>query len=212
MSLHTTQFTNGKWHQNCYIVANGNGDALIIDPGSQAEEIAKLVSQNHWRIHAILNTHAHYDHVGAVALLKDLYQVPFYLHGADGQLLKRANLYRMLFESHEAIKVPAITHDISTLPAVFDVGPFSISWIATPGHTAGSVCLLLGGFLFSGDTLMHNALGRTDLADGNREHLIASVRKLLDLPRETVVCGGHGPQSTLGAEFSPGAPVWSLLQ
>jgi glyoxylase-like metal-dependent hydrolase (beta-lactamase superfamily II) len=212
MSLQVTQFVNGRWRQNCYIVANGNGDALIVDPGSQAEEIAGLVKQNHWQIHAILNTHGHYDHVGAVALLKDRYAAPFYLHGADGQLLKRVNLYRMLFESPEAIKVPAITHDISELPAVFEVGPFSVSWIATPGHTEGSVCLLLGGVLFSGDTLMHDAVGRTDLPGGSREQLLASVRKLMDLPRETVVCGGHGPQSTLGAEFSPGARVWSLLQ
>jgi hydroxyacylglutathione hydrolase len=212
MSLQIQQFINGKWRQNCYIAANHEGDAIIVDPGSQADEIAELVDQNHWRIHAILNTHAHYDHVGAVAPLKDRYQAPFYLHGADEHLLKRANLYRMMFESRDAIKVPAMTQDISKLPAVFDVGPFPVSWIATPGHTEGSVCLLLEGYLFSGDTLMHDAVGRTDLPGGNREQLIASVRKLMDLPGETVVCGGHGPQSTLGAEFSPGSKVWSLLQ
>jgi hydroxyacylglutathione hydrolase len=212
MSLQITQFTNGRWRQNCYIAANSKSDALIIDPGSQAEEIAELVNQNHWRVHAIVNTHAHYDHVGAVALLMERYQAPFYLHGADGQLLKRANLYRMMFESREAIKVPTVTHDISTLPTMFEVGPFSISWIATPGHTEGSVCLLIDGTLFSGDTLMHDALGRTDLPGGNREQLVASVRKLMELPGETVVCGGHGPQSTLAAEFAPGAKVWSLVQ
>jgi hydroxyacylglutathione hydrolase len=212
MSLQITQFTNGKWRQNCYIAANSNGDALIVDPGSQAEEIAELVDRNQWRVHAIVNTHAHYDHVGAVAPLMERYQAPFYLHGADVQLLKRANLYRMMFESRDAIKVPSVTHDISTLPEVFEVGSFSISWIATPGHTEGSVCLLIEGTLFSGDTLMHDALGRTDLPGGNREQLVASVRKLMDLPGETVVCGGHGPQSTLSAEFSPGARVWSLVQ
>ena len=212
MTLQVTTFVNGKWHQNCYIVSDNRSNAIIIDPGSQGEEIASLVETNHWRIHAIINTHAHYDHIGAVAGLQERYQAPFYVHGADEHLLKHANLYRMLFESRVAVKIPTITQDISTLPAVFEIGPFSISWIATPGHTEGSVCLLLENLLFSGDTLMHNALGRTDLPGGNRDRLIGSVRKLMDLPGETVVYGGHGPQTTLGTEFSPGTRVWNLLQ
>lgn len=101
---------------------NSDGAALVKTPetwllgrvgaGSQAEEIGVLVEQRRWRIHGILNTPGHYDHVGAVAPLKDRYQAPFYLNSADAQLLKRANLYRMLFESAEAIRVPAIDHNI----------------------------------------------------------------------------------------------------
>jgi glyoxylase-like metal-dependent hydrolase (beta-lactamase superfamily II) len=212
MSLEVITFVNGKWFQNCYIMFDQDNDAIIIDPGSRPEDIAALVEKNHWRIHAIVNTHAHYDHIGAVAGLKERYEVPFYLHGADEHLLKRANLYRMLFESREAVRIPTITHDISRLPATFEVGPFAISWIATPGHTEGSVCLLCKGFLFSGDTLMHNSVGRTDLPGGNRDQLHASVRKLMALPRETVVCGGHGPRTTLQVEFAPGARVRSLVQ
>jgi hydroxyacylglutathione hydrolase len=212
MSFHVTTFTNGKWRQNCYIVSNEQNDAFIVDPGSQTEDIAALIDVNRWRIHAIINTHAHYDHIGAVAALKERYNIPFYLHSADVQLLNRANLYRMLFESRDAIRIPTITHDISTLPQVFKIGPFELSWIATPGHTEGSVCLLLENLLFSGDTLMHNALGRTDLPGANRKQLIASVRKLMDLPRNTTVYAGHGPSTTLGAELSPDTRVWSLVQ
>src|SRR5581483_12178645 len=130
MSLQITQFVNGRWLENCYIIANDEGDAVVVDPGGQAHEIAELVSRNRWRVHAILNTHAHYDHVGAVAPLKDLYQIPFYLHAGDARLLKQANLYRMMFDSQEFIKIPSVTHDIAALPAVFQVGPFSLSWIA----------------------------------------------------------------------------------
>jgi hydroxyacylglutathione hydrolase len=212
VKLEVTTFVNGKWLQNCYIVANSEGDALIVDPGSQAGEIIALVDGRGWRVHAILNSHAHYDHVGAVAELKEHYQAPFYLHSADEHLLKRANLYRMLFESREAIRIPTVTYDIARLPETFEAGPFTLFWIATPGHTEGSVCLLLQGFLFSGDTLMRNALGRTDLPGGNREQLLASVRKLMSLPGDTVVCGGHGQRTTLEAEFSPRSRVWSLLQ
>jgi len=211
VSLDVTTFVNGRWRENCYLVTNGEGDALIVDPGSQAEEIMALVDANGWRVHAILNTHAHYDHIGAVVALMERYQAPFYLHAADETLLKRANLYRMIFESRDTIKIPAITHDISRLPESFEAGPFQICWIATPGHTDGSVCLLIGNFLFSGDTLMRNAVGRTDLPGGNRERLLQSIRKLMDLPGDTVVCGGHRERTTIAAEFAPGAYVRGVL-
>ncbi len=131
---------------------------------------------------------------------------PFYLHGADAPLLKRANLYRLLFEGREAVQIPAISHDIAGLPATFDIGPFAISWIATPGHTDGSVCLLIEDALFSGDTLMHNDVGRTDLPGGNHERLLVSVRKLMLLPGETVVYGGHGPEYDAGRGVCAGEP------
>jgi hydroxyacylglutathione hydrolase len=212
MSLEVTTFVNGRWRQNCYLIADGESNAIVVDPGSQADDITSLVDLKGWRVHAIINTHAHYDHVGAVAPLKDRYQAPFYLHKADEPLLKRANLYRMLFESRDAVQVPTVTHDIAGLPADFEVGPFTLSWIATPGHTEGSVCLLLQGFLFSGDTLMHGSIGRTDLPGGNRDQLVASVRKLMELPGDTVVCGGHGPRTTLEAEFAAGSRVRDLIQ
>ena len=212
MGLEITAFVNGKWRQNCYLVRDTEGNTIIIDPGSQPQEIEALVEQNGLRVHAVLNTHAHYDHIGAVAALQDRYAVPFYLHAADENLLKRANLYRMMFESRDPVRVPKITQDIASLPGDFTVGPFQVSWIATPGHTEGSICFLMNGCLFSGDTLMHDAIGRTDLPGANREMLLASVRKLMDLPPETVVYGGHGPKTTIGAEFAEGARVWSFLQ
>jgi glyoxylase-like metal-dependent hydrolase (beta-lactamase superfamily II) len=212
LDIQVTTIVNGRWRQNCYIVSTLEGDALIIDPGSAAADITATVELNHWRPLAILNTHAHYDHVGAVADLMDRYRAPFYLHGADERLLSRANLYRMLFESREPIRVPAITHDISTLPPVFGVGPFSVTWLATPGHTDGSVCLLVDGILFSGDTLMRGTVGRTDLPGGNSKRLLESLRMLADLPQDIVVCGGHGPRTTLAAELAAGAPVANLLR
>lgn len=211
MNHEVITFVNGQWRENCYIIATTGGDALIIDPGSQADDISSLITKRGWRVHAILNTHAHYDHVGAVAALRSLYEVPFYLHSADERLLKSANLYRMMFGAREAIKIPSVTYDISKLPPTFRTGPFDIVWIPTPGHTPGSVCLQIENALFSGDTLMHNAVGRTDLPGGNREQLLASLRSLMDLPRETIVYGGHGPSTTLEAEFSAGSRVWSLI-
>ena len=206
--VHT--FVNGRWKENCYIVTKNN-DALIIDPGSQADELIGWIDQNRWQIIAIVNTHGHFDHIGAVAALKEKFQVPFYLHGADARLVERGNLFRMVFESHEPIRIPTIDHDIAELASRFGLGPFQISWLSTPGHTQGSICLQIGDFLFSGDTLMRNAIGRTDLPGADREQLIASIRKLKALPGELVVCGGHGPRTTIAAEFSTGSRVASLV-
>lgn len=211
MDVQVTTFVNGRWRQNCYLITGSSADTIIVDPGSQADEIAALVDQNGWRVRAIVNTHAHYDHVGAVAALQDRYGAPFYLHRADEALLKRANLYRMLFESRDSVRIPSITHDLAAQRPAFEVGSLTLTWMATPGHTEGSVCLLLGGHLFSGDTLMRDTIGRTDLPGGNRERLLASVRQLMELPGDTVVLGGHGPRTTVAAEFAPGARVRSLL-
>lgn len=212
MSLEITTFVNGRWKQNCYIAANAAGDVFIVDPGSQADDLFALIEQRGWSVHAIINTHGHFDHIGAVAAVKDRFHAPFFLHGSDARLLERANLFRMVFEAPDPVKIPTITQDIAALPESFEVGPFRVSWIATPGHTEGSVCLRIENFLFSGDTLMHNAIGRTDLPGGNRDQLLASVRSLMSLPGETVVCGGHGPRTTIAAELSPQSRVWSLLQ
>ena len=210
MSLEVHTFINGRWKQNCYI-AVVDSNALIIDPGSQADELIALIDQNRWQVVAIVNTHGHFDHIGAVAALKDRCQAPFYLHSADARLVERGNLFRMVFESHEPIRIPTIDHDIAEMPNPFVLGPFQISWLSTPGHTQGSVCFEIENFLFSGDTLMRDAIGRTDLPGGNREQLLASIRKLKSLPGDTVVCGGHGPRTTIAAEFASGSRVLSLV-
>jgi hydroxyacylglutathione hydrolase len=212
VSFRVTTFVNGRWKQNCYFVSANDGNAIVIDPGSQADEMIALVEENGWLIHGIINTHGHFDHIGAVAPLQERYPAPFYLHKSDERLMQRANLFRMVFEAHDPVKIPTITQDISVLPEKFDVGPFSISWISTPGHTEGSVCLQLENMLFSGDTLMRNAIGRTDLPGGNRDQLLSSVKKLSFLPGDTIVYGGHGVPTTISAEFAPGAHAWSLIQ
>jgi len=212
MRLQVSTFVNGRWRQNCYLIANREKDVLIVDPGSDAPGLEKLINENRWHPCGIINTHGHFDHIGAVADLMDRYAVPFYLHRADDALLRRANLYRLVFEHPDPVRVPTITHDISKLPRLFRAGSFDVSWIPTPGHTDGSVCFVIQGMLFSGDTLMHEAIGRTDLPGGNRERLLASVRELQSLAAGTVVWGGHGPATTVGAEFSEGSCVRSLIE
>ena len=109
MSLRVELFVNGPWRQNCYLVANSAGAVLVVDPGSAAADIAALIEDNGWRPQAILNTHAHYDHIGAIVPLMARYDIPFYMHGSDARLLSRANMYKMIFEGSDVIRIPDIT-------------------------------------------------------------------------------------------------------
>ena len=212
MNLEITPFVNGRWKQNCYIAANSDGDAIVIDPGSQADDLIQLIEAKKWRIEGILNTHGHFDHIGAVAPVQEKYQAPFYLHSADERLMQRANLFRMVFEAKDPVKIPKMTRDIASLPRDFEIGRFKLTWMATPGHTEGSVVFLLDTMLFAGDTLMKGKIGRTDLPGGNRERLVESVKSLMSLPGEIIVYGGHGPATTIAEEFAEGSKVRGLLQ
>ena len=198
MSLRIEPFVNGPWRQNCYFVADGMGHVLVIDPGSAPEDIAARIEANGWRPLAILNTHAHYDHVGAIVPLMARYNIPFYMHGGDARLLARANMYKVIFGSPDVIHVPKITHDIRDEAPHFAIGAFEIKWMATPGHTPGSVCFRIGDNLFTGDTLMAGGRGRTDLPGGNAKHLNNSIDKLSNLEGAFTVWGGHGHPLSLG--------------
>ena len=99
--LNIKRFKTGNWQENCYIVQNSSNDGLIIDPGENYDEIAEYINENKINVLAIINTHAHYDHIGAVSILKDALEIPFYLHSKDSRLLKSANLYSALFDGQQ---------------------------------------------------------------------------------------------------------------
>jgi len=198
MSVHqVTTFVNGKWRQNCYVVANAQRQALIVDPGSDPEAISELVTKLGVQPVAVLNTHAHYDHIGAVSGLLQKYGIPFFLHGQDEKLLKQANLYKILFESKTSVLIPPFGKDFAKEAEDLTVAGFSVRVIHTPGHTAGSVCLLIGNDLFSGDTLMPSGPGRTDLPGGDKAKLRDSLNRLRELPEDHLVYPGHGKPFTL---------------
>lgn len=193
MSVHIDTFCNGIWWQNCYLIIGGDGKALIVDPGSDVGSIVDKLESNNWQPQAIINTHAHYDHVGAVAPLMERFGIPFYMHGDDARLLHQANMYKMIFGAKESISIPEISHDFCDLPATLDIAGFAVQWYSTPGHTAGSVCLRIDNNLFSGDTLLASGVGRTDLPGGDAGALGRSVDFLKELDGELKVWAGHGP-------------------
>ena len=115
---------NGKWTENCYVVSDKNS-SVIIDPSGNAEEIIGYLKDNKLTAIAIINTHAHFDHIGAVAELVQLYHCPFYLHSGDLKLLRSANLYRTLFLGEKPVKIPAVDFlfDKVSLPLRLDHYP-----------------------------------------------------------------------------------------
>lgn len=195
--INITTIVNGAWKQNCYLVTNAQKQLLVIDPGSESEAILHQISKLESKPIAILNTHAHYDHIGAVSAVLQQYQIPFYLHFGDAKLMKQANLYKILFESKNSISIPSFDKDLAHESNDLVIGEFAIKVMHTPGHTSGSTCFLLGGNLFGGDTLLPKGPGRTDLPGGNKIDLKESLLKLHELPSDCLVYPGHGKPFTL---------------
>ena len=123
------------------------------------------------------------------------------MHSADERLLKSANLYVKLFDGSGLIKIPSVDYyyDQSNVQDV--IKRFSIEVIFTPGHTQGSVCLLIDGCLFTGDTLLNEKIGRTDLPGGNEQVLKESLKIISKIPKQTNIYPGHGTSSTIGNEL-----------
>lgn len=193
MNLSIETIANGPWKQNCYVVADlDTKTAFIVDPGSDGAKIQERIDDGGFEPLAIVNTHGHFDHVGAVDSLMQTYGIPFYLSRDDAQLLKQANIYRVLFETKEAIVVPKVTNSFDPQDHKLSIGPFAISVIRTPGHTRGSVCLMVESEIFAGDTIFSQKVGRTDLPGGDSVALWESINTLKQLPRSLKVWPGHG--------------------
>ena len=200
----------GIWKENCHIISNNSNEALIIDPGADFNLIEQYISSHKLTPIAIINTHAHHDHVGAVEDCKIHFDIPFYLHSKDNKLLKQVNLYLMLFGDKNLVKVPKVDFDLKEVE-VLKLGNFTIKIIETPGHTKGGVCFLIDNLLFSGDTLLKGNIGRTDLPEANKAAAIESLKKITQLPANTIVYSGHGSVTTIGEECKNNVPLQELL-
>ncbi|MEX0692940.1 MAG: MBL fold metallo-hydrolase [Rhodospirillales bacterium] len=203
MSESVIRITNGPMRQNCYIV-HEDGIALIIDPGSEADRIIEAIDSNHLQPRAILNTHAHFDHIGAVEAVRTHFQIPFFLHDGDVPLMRRANLYKLIFSSETNVTVPKQVTSVADIRQS-DLGPFDVSVLETPGHTEGGVSFVIGASLFSGDTLMGSGPGRSDLPGGSRKALQQSLQKYAALPPDLTIYAGHGRPVSLGEALLAGA-------
>lgn len=189
----------GTFAANCYLIACGETrQAAIIDPGAEASNIAAMVLRENVEVKYIINTHGHIDHVGANEELRQKLGVPVLIHENDGDMCKKPHASLSVFVGKVRLAEPDRLLKGGDKVAV---GNLEIEVIETPGHTKGSVTLLAGGALFTGDTLFAGSIGRTDLPGGSFRDIISSIKdKLLIFPDETPVYPGHGPESTIGEE------------
>ena len=186
---------------NCYVVGDEvTRQAIVIDPGDDAEELAAEIVRQELTITAIVATHAHFDHIVAAERLRALTGAPFLLHDEDRPLLGWMQESGRLFLGVELPPPPEVDTPAREGDHI-SAGGVELEVIHTPGHSPGSISLAGPGALFSGDTLFAGSIGRTDLPGGDTKALLDAVRsKLFALDESLAVYPGHGPATTLGAE------------
>jgi len=190
----------GEMQANCYLAWDEQSkEAVVIDPGGDADTIFDAISRNSLKVIHIIDTHAHVDHVGANDLIRQKTEASLFIHSADVSLLQdlELNLSQVLGREKNFLPPTGVLEDKDKLK----LKGFDLEVLHTPGHTPGSVCLYGDGRLFSGDTLFAGGVGRTDLPGGNFKQLKDSLEhKILKLSDKVVVYPGHGPNTTIGKE------------
>jgi hydroxyacylglutathione hydrolase len=195
-------FTVGIAAENTYLLrADGAANALIVDPGDEAPKILGLVEELGVEIDAILVTHTHFDHIGAVAPVAEATGAPVYCPEIEVPVLADINAFVPFpgvgpFESYDADETVSGGEKL-------ELAGFEIDVIFTPGHSPGHVSYSIPDerALFSGDVLFQGSVGRTDLPGGDWNTLLESIRGLVDsLPEQTTVYPGHMGVTTLGRE------------
>ena len=185
---------------NCYIVGTkASGTGLVIDPGGNADNIKRAIDESRLDIEIIILTHGHSDHIAALRDIQDHTSAEVAIHAEDADFLEGYGSMSSQFGISYRTPHPPdrLLHEGDTIEA----GGLSFTVMHTPGHTPGSICLLSGNKVFTGDTLFHRGIGTTLMPGSSRPQLINSIRtRLMALPDETIVYPGHGSETTIGVE------------
>jgi len=197
--VYVKTITVGAFQENSYLVVDDRSSrAVIVDPGSEGERLVEAINRSGATLEAIWITHAHVDHVGAIAFVKRKWDVPIYLHPLDRRLYdaagRQAQVYGLPFE-----EPPAPDHEFADGQQI-KVGDAEMTVLHAPGHSPGHVVIHGNGIALVGDCLFAGSIGRTDLPFSNPPQLAASLEKISALPPETVVYPGHGMETTIGQE------------
>jgi glyoxylase-like metal-dependent hydrolase (beta-lactamase superfamily II) len=206
-------FALGYTMTNAYLVYDEfRGIGIVIDPGMEPAPLVSRIKELNLNIEAICLTHAHFDHIGGLEEVRELTQAPVYIHQAETDWLMdpQKNCSAFLPGFVEVICRPAerILHGGETLQLLGE----EVQVIHTPGHSPGSVTYVWGSVIFSGDVLFRDSIGRTDLPGGDYDTLMKSIQQhLMEMPEETKVLSGHGPETTIGREQNHNPFLTSIL-
>lgn len=191
----------GAIGENCYLIYNGES-MLIVDPGADAPKLIAAIDHLGRKPAAILLTHTHYDHIGAVEEIREKYQIPVYVSPYEQAWLGDPQMNLSGLARHDDLA------DIVVRPAEeefenksYEIGGLHFEVVPTPGHSIGGVSFIFEDFVMSGDALFKGSIGRSDLPTGNMTQLLEGIQThLFSLPEEMIVYPGHGPATTIGHE------------
>lgn len=190
----------GMFQTNCYLVGcPETNQAMVLDPGGDPAPILERAQAENLSITLVVNTHGHFDHIVGNAALVEATKADLAIHELDAPRLHDPQYDRSVLMGlrRERSQPTRLLHHGDLV----EVGTLSFKVLHTPGHTPGGICLLGHGVLFSGDTLFHLGIGRTDLPGGDMDALVRSLENVIEpLDDDLVVYPGHGPKTTLGYE------------
>ena len=185
--------------ENMYILIDEETKkCAVVDPGGASDKILNYIKRNSLELEYILLTHGHGDHIGAVNTIKSRTNAKVVAHNDEQELLNdnRKNLSYSMHCGPQELNADIYVHDKEKL----ELGNLKLSFIHTPGHTKGCMCIRVNDDMFTGDTLFAGSIGRTDLYGGDYKQIEKSLRKLAKYEDKVKIHPGHGPSSTLGIE------------
>jgi len=194
------RFMVGPIETNCYVVTcPETRETVVIDPGGYDAPLAEYIEDQKLPVKYIINTHSHFDHTGGNRKIKEATGAPLLIHKTEAGALSRTSALGLMFGMRIDKSPPADQFIAEGDEITF--GTITLKVTETPGHSPGSVTLYTDKVAFVGDALFAGSIGRTDLPGGSYNTLIQSItEKILPLGDDTIVCSGHGPETTVGQE------------
>ncbi len=195
-------FTLGQLSTNVYLISDPENNAVLIDPAASADFLIQEIKNRDLTLCAILLTHAHFDHMGAMQALRNAFSAPVYVHQADADAVADPKK-----DGSFTFGLPPMSNSLADKTVrdgdILAFGNLRFTVLHTPGHTPGSVCYRYQEavpYLFCGDTIFASSCGRTDLPGGSPHQLLQSLGRIAMLPPSCILHPGHGPASDVATE------------